>query len=91
MKLRARLIISFITAFVLLAIAVPRLPIYGDQIQFGFSILWTVFCLLVIAANLHALLRLGRGEVIQKPALSKEQREAIKRIQRYRARRQISP
>lgn len=90
MKLRARLLISLIIAIFLLAVAVPQLPMYGDKTQFGFSILWLSFCLLVIAANLYSLLRLGRGEIVHRPALSKEQREAIKRIQRYKSRRQLS-
>lgn len=90
MKQRTRLLISFIVALFLLAVAVPQLPIYGGDLAFGFSILWLAFCLLVIAANLYALLRLGRGEVVERPALSKEQRQAIKHIQRYKVRRQIS-
>lgn len=87
MKTRHRLLISFIVALFLLGLAVPRLPMYGTTIEFGFSILWLAFCLLVIAANFHALLRLGRGETVEKPMMTKEQREAIKRIQRYKPRR----
>lgn len=89
MTLKARLLISLILAIFVLAVAVPLLPVYGSKIQFGFSLLWLSFCLLVIAANLHALLRLGGGEVVQRPALSREQREAIKRIYRGKARRQF--
>lgn len=90
MKERNRLLISFIVALFLLAVAVPHLPIYQGGLAFGFSILWLAFCLLVIAANLYALLRLGRGEPVTRPALSKEQREALKRIRRYKVRRQLS-
>ncbi|WP_025027353.1 hypothetical protein [Caldalkalibacillus mannanilyticus] len=87
MKVRSRLFISLVVALALLWVAIPRLPVYGSKVEFGFSILWLAFCLLVIGANLHALLRLGRGEVVDKPALSKEQREAMRRIQRYKRRR----
>jgi type VI protein secretion system component VasK len=87
MKLKTRLWISFVIALILFWIALPRLPLYGTTIQFGYSLLWLTFCLLVIGANLYSLLRLGRGESLDKPALTKEQRETIKRIQRYKPRR----
>jgi type VI protein secretion system component VasK len=87
MKTKTRLLISFGVALILLWIALPRLPLYGTSMQFGFSLLWLTFCLLVIGANLYSLLRLGRGEILDKPALSEEQREAIKRVQRYKPRR----
>jgi hypothetical protein len=87
MKQKTRLFISFVGALVLLWMALPRLPLYGNQLQFGFSLLWLSFCLIVVGANLHALLRLGRGEVVDRPTFSKEQREAIKRVQRYKPRR----
>ncbi|EGL83073.1 hypothetical protein CathTA2_1413 [Caldalkalibacillus thermarum TA2.A1] len=87
MALKFRLMISFIVALWLLWFAVPRLPLYGTDLQFGFSVLWLAFCLLVIAANLHALLRLGRGEEVERPALTKEQREVIRRLQQARKKR----
>ncbi|MDQ0337893.1 cbb3-type cytochrome oxidase subunit 3 [Caldalkalibacillus uzonensis] len=87
MALKYRLIISFIVALWLLWFAVPRLPLYGTDLQFGFSVLWLAFCLLVIGANLHALLRLGRGEAVERHALNKEQREVMKRLQRARKKR----
>jgi hypothetical protein len=87
MKTKTRLLISFVAALALLWVAIPRLPIYGANIEFGFSVLWISFCIIVIGANLHALMRLGRGEVVDKPAYSKEQREAIKKVQRYKPRR----
>lgn len=79
--------ICLIVAGFLLWFAVPKLPVYGTGIEFGFSLLWLGFCVLVIAANLHGLLRLGRGESVEKPALTKEQRAAIKRLNRYKPRR----
>jgi len=87
---KIRLLISFLAALLLLGLAVPKLPIYGGNLEFGYSIIWIGFCLLVIGANLHALMRLGRGETIDKPRLNKEQVEAIKRIQRYKPRRMPS-
>lgn len=87
MKLKTRLWISFVAALILFWIALPRLPLYGTSTQVGFSLLWLSFCLLVIGANLYSLLRLGRGETLDKPALTKQQREAAKRIQRYKPRR----
>jgi hypothetical protein len=90
LKQKVRLWISFVVAIGLLIFALPRLPMHGTTIQFGFSLLWTMFCLLVIAANLYALLRLGRGETLERPALNKEQKEAIRRLRRYRSRRMYS-
>gem|GEM_PF-4866128 len=87
MKERMRLFICLVVAIALLAVAMPRLPVYGSDIQSGFSMVWLAFCLLVIGANLHALLRLGRGEVISRPAMTKEQNQAIRNIQRYKQRR----
>jgi hypothetical protein len=85
-----RLWICFVGGLLLLGIAVPRLPVYGSTIELGFSLLWIAFCLLVIGANLYALMRLGRGELLQRPRLNREQKEAIRRIGRYRARRMHS-
>ena len=87
MKVKTRLLISLVLALLLLVVAVPRLPVYGTNLQLIFSLTWLAFCLLVIGANLFALMRLGRGEVVDKPAFSKEQREAIKRVSRYKPRR----
>lgn len=87
MKIKIRLWFSFVIALILFWIALPRLPLYGTSVQFGFSLLWLSFCLLVIGANLYSILRLGRGEILDKPALTKQQREAVKRIQRYKPRR----
>ncbi len=74
-------------ALLMLGFATPRLPVYGSSIEFGFSFLWILFCLLVIGANLSAIMRLGRGEVVERPRLTKEQKEAIRRLRRYRHRR----
>lgn len=82
MKIRTRLMISFVVAIILLWVAVPNLPIYGSKIDFGFSVLWLTFCLLVIAANFHALLRIGRGENVERPILTKEQRQAMRHLRR---------
>lgn len=87
MKTKTRLFISFVIALSLLLFALPRLPVYGSELQFGFSVLWLSFCIIVIGANFHALLRLGRGEVVERQSFSKEEREAINRLQRYKRRR----
>lgn len=84
MNLKNRLLISFIVALAVLWIAIPRLPVHGTSLEFGFSLLWIAFALLVIGANLYALLRLGRGEQVEKAALNKEQKEAIKRINKHK-------
>lgn len=90
MKLKARLWISFIVALGLLFFALARLPVYGSSIEFGFSIIWLSFCMLVIGANFYAILRLGRGERISRPVSTSEQREAIRRMNRYKPRRMTS-
>lgn len=85
-----RLWISFLCAIVLLIFALPRLPVHGSTVQFGFSVLWLTFCILVIAANLYTILRLGRGETIERPALNKEQKQALRHLRRNRSRRMYS-
>jgi integral membrane sensor domain MASE1 len=87
MSTKARLFVSFVAALTLLWVAVPKLPMYGTTLELTYSLVWLSFCLLVIGANLHSLFRLGRGEVVERPAFNKEQKEAIKRVQRYKPRR----
>ncbi len=87
MKLQTRLFISLVGAMAMLFISLPLLPLYGESIQVGFSLLWLMFCLLVIAGNFHALLRLGRGEEVEKPRFNKEQKEAIRKLGKYKRRR----
>lgn len=90
MKLKTRLWISFLVASALFFFSLPRLPVYGTSLEFGFSIIWLSLCLLVIGSNLYALLRLGRGERVNRPASTAEQREAIRRLNRYKPRRMTS-
>ncbi|GAA0363529.1 hypothetical protein [Bacillus horti] len=90
MKLKTRLWISFTLACALFLFALPRLPFYGTTIEFGFGVLWLALCVLVIGANLYGILRLGRGERVAKPVSTREQREAIRRINRYKPRRMRS-
>lgn len=84
-----RLFSSFVLALGLLGIAVPRLPFYETQMSTGFSFIWLMFCLLVIAANFHALLKVGHGEEGRRELWGKEKRQAIRRIQRYKPRRMV--
>ncbi len=52
-----RITLCFITGLLLVFYAVPRLPIeHLSTLATGFSIIWLSFALVVIGANLHALL-----------------------------------
>ncbi len=55
------LICLFVGLFVLFY-AVPLLPVYGTPLEVAFSLSWLCFCLLMIGANLYALLSVSTKE-----------------------------
>jgi integral membrane sensor domain MASE1 len=65
MPAKYRWLICLFVGLFTLFYAVPLLPVHGTELELGFSLIWLFFCLLVIGANLYALLGVAPKERVQ--------------------------
>ena len=75
-----RALSCFILALCLVFYAIPRLPTQGiSELATGFSVIWTLFALLVIGSNLLYVLGVDQSGLEKRVRLASLRRNMVKR------------